>query len=160
MEITKVVWSWTDEWSAHDVSSVMLPQLFLSQLEGKKTLYLFGEFTLWDPTRLSAPAQDILATAWHVASAEYAVVEIADTGATKLIESTNYDSPEALTTALGGLVAADRNYVVRLGAFSLAEQDGDILVFEASPAELESLFAAISAHAEKCGWRFIDAIDD
>lgn len=159
MTNTKVLWSWA-EWSESDVAAVMLPALLLSQLAGKTTLYLFGEFTHYDPTRLSETAQDVLRIVWRAGEADSATVEEAEAGAIQTADSSEYATPQELASALGGLIAADRNYVVHLGTLTLAEQDGDILVIEGEPSRLKQLYEAIAAHAEQAGWSFIDAVED
>ena len=159
MKKTKVLWSWT-EWRETDVAEVMLPMLLLSQLAGKTTLYLFGEFTLYDPTRLSDTALDLLRIAWRAAETDSVTVEEAEAGASQAASSSEYATPEALACALGSMVAADRNYVVHLGALTLVEQDGDILVIEGKLSHLRQLHEAIAAHAERAGWSFIDVVED
>ena len=156
---TKVLWSWS-EWSETEMAEVMLPLLFLSQLAGKTTLYLFGEFTLYDPTRLSETALSILRIVWRAAETDSATIEEAEADARQAADSSEYTSPDALASALGTMLAADRNYVVRLGALTLTEQDGDILVIEGKPSHLRQLHEAIAAHAEQAGWSYIDVVED
>jgi len=158
--MTKVLWTWSEEWTTKDVASVWLPMLFLSRVAGKTTLYLGGQWNEWGSPRRSTLVRELLEIIWRVARADEAIVDTAERGVDVAAESLSYPTLEALGEALEGLWGADRNYIVRLSRFTLAEQDGDMVVIEAPREDLQLLFDAIAEHADQAGWTFVDAVDD
>jgi hypothetical protein len=159
MSRPKIVWNWT-EWSEDDIARVWLPQLHLSRLAGKTSLYLAGDFTAYDPPRLTSLARDLVSIVWDVAGATEAMMDRASEGAARPEQTITFDTPEALFAVLDGMFACGDNYVVRLGPFVFAEQDGDMLDIEAPLDDLQRLFDTVASHADAAGWTFIDVVDD
>lgn len=155
----KLVWQWT-EWTEDNVQDIWLPALYLTRLPGKTSLYLTGEFTAFDPVRLTPLAQELISVIWSSSEADGAFLCTAPPGETRVAEQRWIANAEELSDSLGDLFAMDANYIVHVGELTFAEQDGEILVIEAPRPELERLFDDVSDYAQMQGWTFIDVVDD
>ena len=157
---TKILWGWTAGWREKDIQSVWLPALMLANLEGQTTLYLFGEFTEYHPMRLTPVAKEILSLLWDASSSQGATIEKAPRNERQARDTYLCSDQRDLVRRVAKLSGAGENYVVKLGPFTLAEQDGTIFVIQADPSDLQRLFENLKARAAEAGWVFMDVIED